>query len=220
MHGGVKIWFFVTVGDLFRSYNPLLFNTTGRHNRWGRAFLSEHINHLPDDGDSNARADLRLDEVDLKLIDLLMSGHTTRQSAQLLEKPLSTIQRRARLLVQNGAIKPTFELGYSKLRIKKGFLHVYLSDGNIKSTVDKLLAYDGVFCVGVHLGNSDIIGTFAFSDSRQVLDLISRTKEMEGVERIVWSEEVYAISTSPKLTKILGKNGHGKASKYSYSAAK
>lgn len=215
MHVRVKIWFFVTVSDHFRSYYPSLFNTTGRHNRWRRPFLSEHTNHLQDDGNADTRAGLRLDEIDLKLIDLLLSGHTTRQSAQLLEKPLSTIQRRARLLIQNGAIKPTYELGYSKLRIKKGFLHVYLSDGNVRSTVDKLLAYDGVFLVGVHLGNSDIIGTFVFSDSQEVLDLISRTKEMEGVERIVWSEEVYAISTSPKLTKILGKNRYGKASKYS-----
>ncbi|HVX02659.1 MAG TPA: hypothetical protein VHA09_05860 [Nitrososphaera sp.] len=181
--------------------------------------MSEHIDPPKDVDGKSAIQELRLDETDLKLIDLLLSGHTTRQSAQLLEKPLSTIQRRARLLIQNGALRPTFELGYSKLRIKKGFLHVYLNDGNIQSMVDRLLAYDGVFCVGVHLGNSDIIGTFVFSDSREVLDLISQTKDMEGVERVVWSEEVYAMSTSPKLTRILGKNRrYGKASKYTYTA--
>lgn len=184
------------------------------------ANLSENVE--PEDGDGkgvNTGQELRLDDVDLKLIDLLLSGHTARQSAQILERPLSTIQRRARLLIQNGALRPTFELGYSKLRIKKGFLHVYMADGNIQSTVDQLLAHDGVFCVGVHLGNSDIIGTFVFSDSREVLDLIAQTKDIEGVERIVWSEEVYARSTSPKLTKILGRNRqYGKASKYTYTA--
>jgi Lrp/AsnC family transcriptional regulator for asnA, asnC and gidA len=174
--------------------------------------LSEPID--PQEGiNVNTQSELRLDEVDLKLIDLLLSGHTTRQSAQILERPLSTIQRRARLLIQNGALKPTFELGYSRLRVKKGFLHVYLDDGNVSDAVDKLLARDGIYSVGAHIGNSDIVGFFVFQDSREVLDLIAWTKQMNGVERVVWSEEVYAMSTSPKLTKILGKNKREKTSK-------
>ena len=80
------------------------------------------------------------DKTDLELMDLLLSGHTSRESAKLLNKPVSTIQRRARLLVQKRFHKPTFELGYPKLGIKKGFLHVYLDDNNISDTVDKLIA--------------------------------------------------------------------------------
>ena len=35
------------------------------------------------------------DKTDLELMDLLLSGHTSRGSAKLLNKPVSTIQRRA-----------------------------------------------------------------------------------------------------------------------------
>ncbi len=146
--------------------------------------------------------ELRLDTTDLKLIDLLMSGYTARQSAQQMGKPISTIQRRARLLVQRGALKPTFELGYTKLGVKKGFLHVYMEDGNISDTADKLLNRNGIFGIGVHLGNSDIVGFFVFRDSKEVLDLIAWTKNLDGVERVVWSEEVYSRSSSPNLTNV------------------
>lgn len=150
--------------------------------------------------------ELRLDAIDLKLMDLLMSGYTARQSAQKLGKPVSTIQRRARLLVQRGALKPTYELGYSKLGIKKGFLHVYMEDGNVSDTADNILKRDGMFGVGVHLGNSDIVGFFVFRDSREVLDLIAWTKDLDGVERVVWSEEVYSMYSSPNLPSVYFRN--------------
>jgi hypothetical protein len=153
---------------------------------------------------NSSRRPIRLDATDLTLAELLISGHTTKESAKILEKPVSTIQRRGRLLIQRGVLKPTFELGFSRLGIKKGFLHIYLNDGDLSVTVDKLLARDGVFSVGVHLGNSDIVGLFAFNDSRQVLDLIEWAKHQAGVEQIVWSEEVYARNTRPKLAKIIG----------------
>jgi hypothetical protein len=56
----------------------------------------------------------------------------------------------------------------------------------------------------VHLGNSDIIGTFVFRNGLQVLDLISWTKHQDGVEKVVWSEEIYSKSTNPRLEKIIG----------------
>lgn len=155
-------------------------------------------------GSNSSHRPIRLDVTDLTLAELLISGHTAKESAKILEKPVTTIQRRARLLIQREVLKPTFELGFSRLGIKKGFLHVYLSDGNLSVTVDKLLTRDGIFSVGVHLGNSDIVGLFAFNDSREVLDLIEWTKHQAGVEQVVWSEEVYARNTRPKLVKIIG----------------
>jgi Lrp/AsnC family transcriptional regulator, regulator for asnA, asnC and gidA len=153
--------------------------------------------------------ELRLDTIDLKLMDLLMSGYTARQSAQKLGKPVSTIQRRARLLVERGALKPTYELGYSKLGIKKGFLHVYMEDGNVSDTADNILKRDGMFSVGVHLGNSDIVGFFVFRDSREVLDLIAWAKDLDGVDKVVWSEEVYSMYSSPNLPSVYFRNKGG-----------
>lgn len=149
----------------------------------------------------------RVDEVDLQLIDLLMSGHTPKEGAAILKKPVSTIQRRARLLIDKKMLRPSYELGYSQLGIKRGFLHVYLEDGNVEETVDNLLKRAGVYSAGAHLGNSDVVAFFVFKDSREVLDLISSVKDMDAVEKVVWSEEVYSKSTSPKLDEVIGGDG-------------
>jgi hypothetical protein len=45
----------------------------------------------------------------------------------------------------------------------------------------------------VHVGNSDIVGEFVYEDSEQLVDLISKVKELENIERVVWSEEVHLL---------------------------
>ena len=46
---------------------------------------------------------------------------------------------------------------------------------------------------GVHVDNSDIVGEFVYEDSEQLIDLISRVKSIDGVDRVVWSEEVFLL---------------------------
>jgi hypothetical protein len=94
--------------------------------------------------------------------------------------------------------------------LKRGYLHVYLQDGNIKDIKDNLLARNGIYSVGIHLGNSDVVGQFAYKDSRDVLDLIAWSKHLEGVERVLWSEEVYAETASPKIEKMINKDDRRK----------
>ena len=144
----------------------------------------------------------KVDNLDLQLIGMSMAGKSSRACADILKKPISTTQRRIRLLIQGGILRPTFELGYSELGLKKGFLHVYLEDGNIEDTKNKLLTRDGIYSVGVHLGNSDIVGQFVFKDTREVLNLMAWAKHLEGVQRVVWSEEVFEESANPQLIDV------------------
>jgi len=46
--------------------------------------------------------------------------------------------------------------------------------------------------VAVHIGNSDLV-LFIYKDSKQLLETISESKIIKGVERILWSEQVYFI---------------------------
>ena len=48
----------------------------------------------------------------------------------------------------------------------------------------------------IHIGNSDIVGLFVFKETQQLLDIITECKKIEGVERVVWSEEVMSIDHS------------------------
>lgn len=135
-----------------------------------------------------------IDSTDFKIINLLMAGQSSQQIAVKLRYPLSTVQRRIRVLREKDLVKFKPEVDYSRMGLKKGLLHVYLHDGNMDALAETLLDMKGVLSTSVHLGNSDIVLEFVFGGSNEVLDLISKVRHQESVEKVVWSEEVHRIS--------------------------
>ena len=95
------------------------------------------------------------------------------------------------------------QLGIFALGLKKGLLHVYLDDGDIFASAESLSKLQGVQSAGVHIGNSDVVLEFLFRDSSEVLNLVSIVKKSEGVERVVWSEQVHVVR--PPFRLELGK---------------
>jgi signal transduction histidine kinase len=121
-----------------------------------------------------------------------------------LRTPLSTIQRRTRILLRSGHVNQIFQPNYKKLGLKKGLLHVYLRTGNIKQVAEDLLSNEGIMSSGIHVGNSDVVGEFVYEDSEQLVDLISKVKEFENIDRVVWSEEVYLLpGRKDSMTSVL-----------------
>ena len=55
-------------------------------------------------------------------------------------------------------------------------------------------------CVG---GNSDLVALFIYKDSKKLLDIISETNLIQGVNRVLWSEEVYFIPMKEDKFNIL-----------------
>jgi hypothetical protein len=97
------------------------------------------------------------------------------------------------------------------LGLKKGVLHVYLRTGNIKKAAEELLLNEGIMSSGIHVRNSDLIGEFVYEDSEQLVNLISKVKELENIERVVWSEEVYLLAGKKEnmtatLNRLIDKN--------------
>ena len=135
-----------------------------------------------------------LDKLDYQIINLMVLGVQNKTIAEKLKAPLSTVQRRARILIRSEYVNHIFQPDYKKLGLKKGLLHVYLRTGNMKKIAEDLLLRDGIMSAGVHVGNSDIVGEFVYEDSEQLIDLISHVKEMEEVDKVVWSEEVFLFS--------------------------
>ena len=135
----------------------------------------------------------KIDELDIRIIGLLVLGYRNKQITAELKKPLSTIQRRTKKIIQRGLIIPKFEPNYKQLGLKKGLIHVYLENGNMRTIGEKISNMDGITSVSIHIGNSDIIGEYVYEDSEKIVDILARIKELEGVERVVWSEEVFII---------------------------
>ena len=148
--------------------------------------------------DSNNRSDanhksLRVDSLDTKIIELLTFGYNNKQISDKLNIPLSTIQRRTRKLNEKELIVTRIEPNYEKLGFKRGLLHVYLSKGEVDSVGQKVSKMNGIISASVHVGNSDIVGFFIYRNTQQLLKLTSDVKKISGVDRVMWSEEVYSI---------------------------
>lgn len=145
----------------------------------------------------------RIDRLDEDIIQLLLKGKNSKDIATKVKSPLSTVQRRTRKLFENELIVSTVELNYEKLGYKRGLLHLYLSDG-IVDEVGKILAERaGILSVAVHIGNSDLVALFIYKDSKQLLETISESKKIKGVERVLWSEEVYFIKMNENKLNML-----------------
>jgi Lrp/AsnC family transcriptional regulator, regulator for asnA, asnC and gidA len=140
----------------------------------------------------------RLDELDTKLLELLVAGRSNHEIAKLTKSPLSTIQRRTRRLFESGLVKIKYEIDFKKFGYKIGLLHVYMSNGNSREVAEKIAQTKGILSVALHIGNSDIIAEYAVKTSGILLELMAKIKALPHVNKIVWSEEVTSIETPPK----------------------
>lgn len=135
----------------------------------------------------------KIDKLDGEIIQLLIKGKSSKYIANKVKSPLSTVQRRSRKLFERGLITSSVDLNYEKLGYKRGLLHIYLADGLVNEVGENLVTRPGILSVAVHIGNSDLVALFIYKDSKQLLDIISESKKIKGVERVLWSEEVYFI---------------------------
>ena len=55
---------------------------------------------------------------------------------------------------------------------------------------------EGIISVSLHIGNSDILAVFVYVNADSIVDIISSIKKIEGVERILWSQEIDNIIIS------------------------
>ncbi|HYG00229.1 MAG TPA: winged helix-turn-helix transcriptional regulator [Candidatus Saccharimonadales bacterium] len=159
----------------------------------------------------NKKLDLGLDHSDIRIINLMVLNKTNKEISQELEIPLSTIQRRVRNLITAGYITSDIQVNYEKMGFKSGLLHIYLKNGNIDEMVKKVNNLDQITSIEVHIGNSDIVGQVVYKEGKDLLNLISTIKKMEGVERVVWSERVYQSPSKGNKNIIVNMlNSHSK----------
>jgi len=144
---------------------------------------------------SKNRIDKSIDEIDIKIIDLMILNKNNKQISQELIIPLSTVQRRVRNLISEGYVTFNAQINYQKLGFKTGLLHIYLKNGDIEETAKKIHNLQNVTTIEIHVGNSDILGHVVYKDGKALLNLISKIKKISDIEKIVWSERIYQSTT-------------------------
>ena len=131
-----------------------------------------------------------IDESDIQIIKLLIKGDNNKEISSRLHIPLSTVQRRTKRIMKQELVITTTQLNRDKFGFRTGLIHIYCSDENIQQTAKEVLEFVGVTSVEIHIGNSDILADFAYKESKDLFDVILKIKQMEGVERVIWSEMI------------------------------
>jgi hypothetical protein len=158
--------------------------------------INMEIAHEAINNNNNNYAFNHLDKTDFRIVSLLVIGYDNKKISSTLKIPLSTIQRRTRLILQSEIVTQEYQPNFKMLGIKKGLLHTYLRDGQIRKTAEKISQMEGILSVTIHVGNSDVVSEFVFDNSEDLIDIIAAIKEIQGVEQVVWSEEIYKIKTA------------------------
>lgn len=148
----------------------------------------EEIQNSSNDGFSHS-----FDKTDYRVISLLVLGYDNKKISSTLKVPLSTIQRRTRIILLAGIVTLEYIPNFKMLDIKKGLLHTYLRDGKLRKTAEKISEMEGILSVTLHVGNSDVVSEFVYDNSEELVDIIAAIKEIEGVDKVMWSEEIFKL---------------------------
>ena len=135
----------------------------------------------------------QMDKTDFKIISLMVLGQDNKQISSTLKIPLSTIQRRTRRILLSGMVKVEYQPNFKLLGIAKGMLHTYLRNGQLRDIAEKISEMEGILSASIHVGNSDIVSEFVYENSEDLVDIIADIKQIEGVDRVLWSEEIFKL---------------------------
>lgn len=138
---------------------------------------------------------INVDRIDNEIIGLLLSGKNNKEISTKIRIPLSTVQRRVRNLIAKELVTFNSGINYHKFGFKTGMLHIYLEDGDFETLANRLKELEGITSVEVHIGNSDLIANVVYKHSIELLELIAKVKSFEKIEKIVWSEMIYEVSS-------------------------
>ena len=143
--------------------------------------------------------DIKLDNLDFRIISLMALGQDNKQISSILKVPLSTIQRRTKRILESKIVNVEYVPNFKKLDIKTSLLHIYVRDSQVQNTAEKIAKMDGIYSCSVHIGNSDIVSEFIHSDSSEdVVKIIGAIKQIDNVEKVLWSEEVFKLPKHPE----------------------
>ena len=136
-----------------------------------------------------------IDEIDQKLVELLMKGYSNKKIALEAKSPLSTIQRRIRKIFGNEYVHKKTELNHKKLGLRKGHLIISLKGDHSNLVAQEISKIRGITYVSLVAGSIDILCTCLFRETSDLFKMIETIKTIENVDNVSWAEEVNNISS-------------------------
>ena len=143
-----------------------------------------------------------IDDLDQKLLELILKGYENKKIATEVKTPLSTIQRRIKKIIENQYISRKNELNYKKLGLRKGYLQISIRGDKTYEVTGKLIGINGITAVSEVTGSFDILCVCVFKDTDDLFRLLEDIKTIERVHEVSWSEEVRSIEVQEKLASL------------------
>ena len=143
-----------------------------------------------------------IDDLDQKLLELILKGYENRKIATEVKTPLSTIQRRIKKIIENQYISRKNELNYKKLGLRKGYLQISIRGDKTYEVTGKLTRINGITAISEVTGNFDVLCVCVFKDTDDLFRLLEDIKTIERVHEVSWSEEVRSIEVQEKLASL------------------
>jgi hypothetical protein len=144
--------------------------------------------------DGNSTAFRQLDEMDIQIMQYMLSGYSGTDISRNMNKPLSTIQRRSSRLLEKGFMTPVMHLNFKKFGLKRGLLQFTCKGTNLKDATEKIAKIKGVESVGGYLGSVEVVANVVYADSAEVIYIIAEAQKLGIVYDVKWSEEIHSIS--------------------------
>jgi hypothetical protein len=131
------------------------------------------------------------DELDLKLVDLILKGHDFSTMSKETNAPLSTIHRRSKKILNTYFINDKKEPDYNKCGMKKGFLFVNIhGQRNSQSIAEDISRISQVISVSLTIGNYDLVCSVFYRDSEELLDILGSIKKIKDIIKVLFAEEI------------------------------
>jgi DNA-binding Lrp family transcriptional regulator len=163
---------------------------------------SSIIDRDDDEGDIHSKNNIpitKLSEADKEILKVLLSPdnglkHSSLLLAKKLGIPLTTIQRRKKRL-EKDFLTSSYTLDIEKFGWRRVDLLIYTKNGKTDSVANKLLENEEVVYVGKSIGEHtiDLRVEIIVRDNAELLDILEKTKSMDGVSDVVWSEIVQVV---------------------------
>jgi DNA-binding Lrp family transcriptional regulator len=152
---------------------------------------------------------LEIDNVNARIISHLVNtpNMKSKELADILKIPLSTVQRRRAFLEREVLVKK-YIIDIRSLGWRVGELFVSVEKGNSDRTAETLLSHHNVIATSVRIGdpNVNVAADIYYKDTSELHRLIEETRAMPYVKDVEWSEVVKSLEKRQEimLTAVLG----------------
>ena len=146
------------------------------------------------------KASVVFDRINIEIFRNILKDPEIKSSeiSDLLDIPLSTIQRRRSRIETSHLVKKSFLIDYHRLGLRIADLLIKVSKGDIETIVSDIVKQHSksILEVTIRIGHPDInlIVRIVYKDNNEIYEIMRTLNTVDNLESIQWSEVLKEIT--------------------------